>query len=161
MPWFNNTLFVLTADHSTQTHLPEYQTIPSGFAIPMLMYYPGGSNLKGTINTLAQQIDIMPTVLSILNYDKPYFAFGNNLMEKNENYFVVNNLDGNYNFYLKNYVLFNNGDKNTGLYNLKHDRFLRNNLLGRNKALEQEMENKLKAFIQQYNNRMIDNKISY
>lgn len=161
MPWFNNTLFVLTADHSTQTHLPEYQTIPSGFAIPMLMYYPGGSNLKGKINTLAQQIDIMPTVLSILNYDKPYFAFGNNLMEKNENYFVVNNLDGNYNFYLKNYVLFNNGDKNTGLYNLKNDRFLRNNLLGRNKALEQEMENKLKAFIQQYNNRMIDNKISY
>ena len=159
MPWFNNTLFVLTADHSTITHLPEYQNIPGAFAIPMLIYYPGG-HLKAKVDKLAQQIDIMPTVLSILNYDKPYFAFGNDLMTKDDNHFVINNNDGNYNFYLKNYVLFNNEDKSTGLYNLKKDRFMKNNLLNADIPIKQEMETKLKAFIQQYNNRMIADKIS-
>ena len=159
MPWFKNTLFVLTADHATITYLPEYQNIQGGFAIPMLIYYPGG-NLKAKVDKLAQQIDIMPTVLSMLNYNKPYFAFGNNLMAQGNDNFVVNNNDGNYNFYLRDYVLFNNEDKSTGLYNLKKDRFMKNNLLNTEISVKQEMEIKLKAFIQQYNNRMIADKIS-
>lgn len=159
MPWFKNTLFVLTADHATITYLPEYQNIQGGFAIPMLIYYPGG-NLKAKVDKLAQQIDIMPTVLSMLNYNKPYFAFGNNLMAQGNDNFVVNNNDGNYNFYLRDYVLFNNEDKSTGLYNLKKDRFMKNNLLNTEISVKQEMEIKLKAFIQQYNNRMIADKLS-
>lgn len=160
-PWFSNTLFVLTADHATVTHLPEYQNISGAFAIPLLIYYPGG-DLKGEINKLAQQIDIMPTVLSLLNYDKPYFAFGNNLMEPNDENFVVTNNDGNYNFYYKNYVLFNNEDKSTGLYDLKSDPLMKENKinLDSDKASREKIETKLKAFIQQYNNRMIANKLT-
>lgn len=159
LPWFRNTLFVITADHATVSHFPEYQNIQGAFAIPILMYYPGG-NLQERVSKLAQQIDIMPTVLSLLHYDKPYFAFGNDLMAKNQDQFVVNNNDGNYNFYMNDYVLFSDGEKSTGLYNLKQDRLLKKNRLDALPATRQKMEHSLKAFIQQYNNRMIHDKLN-
>jgi phosphoglycerol transferase MdoB-like AlkP superfamily enzyme len=159
LPWFKNTLFVITADHATVSHFPEYQNIQGAFAIPILMYYPGG-NLQERVSKLAQQIDIMPTVLSLLHYDKPYFAFGNDLMAKNQDQFVINNNDGNYNFYMNDYVLFSDGEKSTGLYNLKQDRLLKKNRLNALPATRQKMEHSLKAFIQQYNNRMIHDKLN-
>ena len=159
-PWYKNTLFVLTADHSTVTHFAEYQNIQGAFSIPLIIYYPGG-NLKGDVAKLAQQIDIMPTVLSLLNYDKPFFAFGNNLMNNNDDNFVVTNNDGNYNFYQKDYVLFNNEDKSSGLYDLKKDPTMKHNMIDEaaNQNTRTTIETKLKAFIQQYNNRMIADKL--
>ncbi|HMR20240.1 MAG TPA: LTA synthase family protein, partial [Sphingobacterium sp.] len=59
-PWYDNTLFVICADHSSQSYLPEYQNLANQFAIPVVFYYPGG-NLRGVSDKLVQQIDIMPT----------------------------------------------------------------------------------------------------
>ena len=49
------------------------------FAVPVIFYQPG-STLKGHIDAIAQQIDIMPTVLGYLGYDKPYISFGCDLL---------------------------------------------------------------------------------
>jgi len=43
------------------------------------------------------------------------------------------------------------------LFNYKTDLFLENNLLGRNPDLQLQMEDKLKAIIQSYNSRLVDN----
>jgi phosphoglycerol transferase MdoB-like AlkP superfamily enzyme len=41
-PWFKNTLFVITADHSaTFAHYPRYQTSVGNFSVPILFYAPG------------------------------------------------------------------------------------------------------------------------
>jgi len=37
--------------------------------------------------------------------------------------------------------------------------FLKNNLAGKNDSVQFRMERKVKAIIQQYNNRMVDNKL--
>jgi phosphoglycerol transferase MdoB-like AlkP superfamily enzyme len=160
MPWYNNTLFVLCADHATVSYLPDYQTIQGYYSIPILFYYPGG-NLKGKSNKLIQQIDIMPTVLNYLNYDQPYFAFGFDALNADNHNFVVNNNDGNYNLYEGDYLLVNDGIKSISLYNLKLDRRNTNNLINKAPFIQQQMEQKLKAFIQQYNNRMINNQLTY
>lgn len=158
MPWYKNTLFVICADHATVSYLPDYQTIPGYFSIPILFYYPGG-NLKGKTERLIQQIDVMPTVLNYLNYNKPYFAFGfDAFQDKNKN-FVVNNNDGSFSFYQGDYLLQNDGQKSTALYNLKTDRLTKNNILEKEQEVRKNMEAYLKAFIQQYNNRMINNQL--
>ncbi|MEJ5996130.1 LTA synthase family protein [Pedobacter sp. Du54] len=159
MPWYKNTLFVICADHATVSYLPEYQTLPGYFSIPILFYYPGG-DLKGKTHKLIQQIDIMPTVLNYLNYDKPYFAFGFDAFDNKNNNFVVNNNDGSFSFYEGDYFLQNDGQKSTALYNLKEDRLTKNNIVGKNNSVQRNMENKLKAFIQQYNNRMIKDQLT-
>ena len=160
MPWYNNTLFVLCADHATTSYLPDYQTVPGFFSIPILFYYPGG-DLKGKTDKIIQQIDIMPTVLNYLNYDKPYFAFGFDAFDKNVRNFSVSNNDGNFNFYEGDYLLFLDGIKSIALFNLKEDRQTTKNLIEKAPVVQHEMERKLEAFIQQYNNRMINNQLTY
>lgn len=159
MPWYKNTLFVLCADHATVSYLPEYQTLPGSFSIPILFYYPGG-DLKGKTERLIEQTDIMPTVLNYLNYNKPYFAFGFDAMSTNNNNFVVNNNDGSFSFYQGDYLLINDGLKTKGLFNLKTDRLTKNNLVNQLPAIQLTMEKYLKAFIQQYNNRMIKDQLT-
>jgi mannose/cellobiose epimerase-like protein (N-acyl-D-glucosamine 2-epimerase family) len=48
-------------------------------------------------------------------------------------------------------------NKPVGLYNYKNDLLLENSLLGKEPELEKQMEEKLKAIIQTYNSRLIDN----
>ncbi len=159
MPWYTNTLFVICADHATVSYLPEYQTMPGYFSVPILFYYPGG-DLKGKTDKLIQQTDIMPTVLNYLNYDKPYFAFGFDAFSAKNDNFVVNNNDGSFSLYQGDYLLQNDGQKSTALFNLKTDRLTKNNMLGKEPGVQNDMEKYLKAFIQQYNNRMINNQLT-
>jgi len=73
-PWYKNTLFVLTADHSLPSNdHREYITSTGLFSIPVIFHQPN-SNLVGMDSTLVQQIDIFPTVMGYLKYDAPFFA---------------------------------------------------------------------------------------
>ncbi|MBL7969876.1 MAG: sulfatase-like hydrolase/transferase [Prolixibacteraceae bacterium] len=156
MPWFKNTLFVITADHAVDSDIPEYYTSVNRFAVPMLFYKADGS-LKGVDNGLAQQIDIMPSVLGYLNYPHPYVAFGNNLFDPSAKRFAINYLEESYQFLSGDYVLYMTDDKLNAIYNRTKDPELRNNLLGTiDLAEEQQLQ---KAIIQQFNNRMAENRL--
>lgn len=157
-PWYKNTLFVLCADHATVSYLPEYQIAPNSFAIPVIFYYPGGE-LKGVSDKLVQQIDILPTVLNYLNYPKPYFAFGFDAFERDNNNFVVNNIGGIYNLFQGDYYMTHDGEKATSIYNLREDKFLKKDLLSHN-AVKDSLERTLQAFVQRYNYAMIHNKLT-
>jgi phosphoglycerol transferase MdoB-like AlkP superfamily enzyme len=159
MPWYKNTLFVLVADHATVSYFPEYNTMAGFFSVPILFYYPGG-DLKGKTDKMIQQIDIMPTVLNYLNYDKPYFAFGFDAMNPKKDNFVVNNNDGSFSFYMGDYLMIHDGVKPVGLFNLKLDRLNKNNIINKTPEVQARMDQYLKAFIQQYNNRMIKNQLT-
>ena len=78
--WYENTLFVLTADHTNQVTLPEYATAKGLFEVPIAFYSPrwnqGMLHTQGTVS----QTDIMPSVLAYLGYSKPFFAFGENAL---------------------------------------------------------------------------------
>lgn len=155
--WFKNTLFVICADHATVSHLPEYQTSPNSFAIPIIFYYPGGK-LKGMSDKLVQQIDILPSVLSFLNYPKPYFSFGFDAFAPRQDNFVVNNIGGVYNLFQGDYYMTHDGEKVNSIFNLKQDKFLKKDLITQTN-LKDSLERTLKAFIQRYNYSMIHNKL--
>lgn len=160
MPWYKNTLFVITADHAAAPqHFPEYQSSWGVFSIPILFYAPGDSALKGTEKRVVQQIDIMPSVLSYLHYDKPYFSFGINLFPpSNQEEFAIN-YNGAYQWFDGDHMIQFNGDSTLAMYNYVEDKLLKQDLKEQMPTKRQEMEKKLKAFIQQYNNRMIDNNL--
>lgn len=158
-PWFKNTLFVITADHFSQTHLKEYQNAAGNFAIPILFYRPGNP-MKGIIKTPVQQIDIMPSVLDLLHYDQPYLSFGESIFKNAPNKFCVNYLNGNYQIFHNQYLLQFNGERTTGFYDRENDPELLKNLLNPKNPIQKKMEDMAKAFIQQYNNRLIENKLT-
>jgi phosphoglycerol transferase MdoB-like AlkP superfamily enzyme len=159
MSWFNNTLFVLTADHaSAEIQFQEYNS-PSGyFAVPIIFYEPGSSPLPMK-NEIVQQADILPTVLGNLHFNEPYFSFGRNVFGDEEP-FVFNYLNNTYQAFMGDYFLQFDGTKSIGLYNFKTDKTIGNNLLDSRPEVVGKMELRLKAFIQQYNNRMVDDKLT-
>jgi hypothetical protein len=101
----------------------------------------------------------MPSILGYLHYDKPYFAFGRDVFRESSTPVAFNYRDS-YNLFMNDYLLNYNGEKTVGLYNFKSDKLLSSDLKGTHPEVAGQMESKIKAIIQQYNNRMIDNKLT-
>lgn len=91
-PFFENTLFIITADHSSVGDIEKFKKVPYSFSIPIMFYKPNSPDFKGEYRDVAAHIDIMPTVLGMLGYEKPYFSFGRNLFsdEVKERPFTLN-----------------------------------------------------------------------
>ena len=127
-PWFKNTIFVMTSDHTNMSDHAEYQTDLGGFCSPIIIYDP--SNPVGEVqDKIAQQIDILPTVLGKLGYSKPYFGFGIDVLNTpKEETWAVNYMNGIYQYVKNGYVLQFDGTKSKGLYSLQ-DSLMQHNLL--------------------------------
>ncbi len=159
-PWFKNTLFVITADHtSSEIEFKDSRTAWGYYAVPIIFYKPDNS-LAAYEQTIAQQIDIMPTVLNYLHLDKPYVAFGRDAFNINEEPFAFNYKDNVYQLIEGDYLLQFDGLKSVALYDFKHDTLQVNNLVGEKLDAVGKMEKKIKAVIQQYNTRLIENKMT-
>jgi phosphoglycerol transferase MdoB-like AlkP superfamily enzyme len=158
MPWYRNTLFVITADHTSEAWLPEYKNKVGMYEIPIVFYAPG-YRLPRPDATIADQIDIMPSALGLLGYDKPFVAFGQNVFDSKEGT-AVNYINGVYQLITDSLVLEFDGSNSLSLYNYQSDPLLEQNLLFTHRREANRMEQALKAIIQQYNNRMIDNQLT-
>lgn len=159
MPWFDNTLFVLTADHTSRAHHTYYRNRVGMYAVPII-FYKRNSNLRGESYNISQQIDIYPTVLNYLNYEKDYFAFGQDIFNPETEGFSVNYLNNIYQLLMDEHTLFFDGEKSIAMFNIKKDRLLLNDLISKDKKMKAKMELFLKSFIQTYNSRMIENKLT-
>ncbi len=156
--WYQNTLFVITGDHTCTPYYPEYQTSVGAYTVPIILFQPG-SNLVGVDSTVAQQIDIMPTVLTYLNYNNPYVAFGEDMLHPKKDKFAINYYGNAFQLIMDNWVIQYDLKQVVGLYNLNTDARMKKNLANTNLEIQVRMETKIKAVIQQYNNRMVDNKL--
>ena len=158
-PWFENTIFAITSDHTNMSNHDEYKTDLGGFCSPVIFYDPTGEMGVGMRDAIAQQIDIMPTILGYLGYDQPYLGFGIDLLKTPaEETWAVNYLNGIYQYVKYGHVLQFDGQKTKAVYALD-DRLMKTNLIG--KVPEQaKMELELKAIIQQYMERMTQNRLT-
>jgi phosphoglycerol transferase MdoB-like AlkP superfamily enzyme len=81
--WFEDTLFVIIADHSARsagkTDLPINK-----YHIPLMIHAPRQISAK-KINKLASPIDLAPTLLAMLNMDYTSTFFGKNILITPEN----------------------------------------------------------------------------
>ena len=159
-PWFKNTIFVLTSDHTNLSDHAQYQTDIGGFCSPIIIYDPSGEIEPGMRDGIAQQIDILPTVLSILDYSKPFLSFGCDLMTTPmEETYAVNYLNGIYQYVKYGYVLQFDGKQTKAVYALD-DLLMKHNLKGKVKQ-QTQMEREVKAIIQQYMFRMVNDKLMH
>ena len=160
MPWYKNTLFVITADHaSAQIKYQEYNSAWGYFSIPIFFYKPA-ANWHSLAPEIIQQIDIMPTILGELHYDKPFVAFGRDIFHGHSQPMAFNYLNENFQIFRGNYLLQFDGKQTIGLYDFRNDPFLRDNQFHNLPDTVNQMEIHLKAFIQQYNNRMVDDNLT-
>lgn len=160
MPWYDNTLFVITADHSTVAHYDISRTSVNNFQIPLILYSPGDSALQGVNMELAQQIDIMPTVLSYIGFSKePYIAFGKDLLHEGSDRFAINYTNNSYQMVHDDYVIHFDGENLISAFDIAKDPMLVNNIKDSDAGYSESLT-LMKGIIQQYNNRMIEDRLT-
>jgi phosphoglycerol transferase MdoB-like AlkP superfamily enzyme len=156
--WYKNTLFVLSADHTSSggDHDAD-QTNIGKFRIPILFFDPSNPELVGVNEKNFQQIDIMPSILDYLHINTDMVSFGKSYKSK-EN-FVVYHLQGTYHYIQDDYYVAFTDNKITGLYNWKKDALLKNNLMHIDKPRTQKAEKFIKTYIQSFNERVMNNQL--
>ena len=153
-PWFNNTLFIITADHTNLSAYDFYGQMMHRAAVPILFYTPNG-NLKGKRTDMAQQIDIYPTVLNYMGYNQPFRSWGRSLLSDKETPFVWNYVSNQYMFARGNYIVLFDGKQAIGFYDI-NDKGLTKNLINRRNTEMDRLETECKAYLQDYFYRIMD-----
>lgn len=157
--WYENTLFVITADHTNQVSLPEYATAKGLFEVPIAFYSPQWSQGEVHEQSAVSQTDIMPSVLAYLGYQKPFFAFGKDILtkEKETPWAVCYNHPA-YQLLSNSLLLQFDGQNTYAVYNYQNDPLLQNNIAS--EINYSAMERYLRAYIQQYIYRLTTNQLT-
>ena len=82
-PWFKNTIFIILADHNGgsagKTSLPAWR-----YKIPVIIYGPGIIRPQ-IVSKLSSQIDLMPTLFSLMNWSYESKFYGEDILDANFN----------------------------------------------------------------------------
>ena len=159
MPWYKNTLFIITADHTAISEKSFYQNRVGLFSIPIIFYSPSDSLLHGKNKAIIQQIDILPSVMDYLRYDLPYFAFGKSVFRNSGDGLAISFIDETFQLLQDGYSLILRNNEKNSLFNFTVDSTLLKDLAGIDTIQEKKMELELKSFIQNYNFALIHNEM--
>lgn len=156
-PWFDSTMFVITSDHAnTEHYLPEYSNIWGMYSIPIAFYMP--SRIPALrCKELAQQTDLNLSILSALDINDTVFSFGRNLFDTLSQPSCIAYINQTYQFSDGQYLLQSDGDNTFGVFNIRRDRQLDDNLIDRIQCNDLAMI--MKKIIQEYNHRFINNQL--
>ena len=148
-PWFERTLFVLTADHTSQLYHDEYLNERGLFRVPIAFYMPALLTPRLDSTQVVSQTDIMPSVLALTGCDEPFFAFGEDALTgpKCHNYAVCYQ-HPYFQIISRNGLLLFDGNSVVQTQGALSD------------DEQSDMLRYLKAYIQQYIERMISNRLT-
>jgi uncharacterized sulfatase len=156
-PWFYNTVFVLTADHTFWSTNPFYTNRIGMFRVPLAFYVPGDSLFKGSSNKTCQHLDIGPTLLDILGIQSTMISFGSSLFDSSATRYSIHYINSHYQLIIDDKLLLHDGEKRVALYDLSTDSMLFYDIKDTDVS---GMENFLKAVLQEYSVRIIENRLS-
>ena len=154
--WFKNTLFVLVADHTGISDHPFYTHVAGLASIPVL-FYKADDSLKGRDSMSFSQVDILPSILNYLGYEKKFFAFGESYRDtrRGHDYLFANGSV----FALSDSMVYAfTGPNMREAYNFKRDSATQAQLLGRYPTLDEAQFRDYKAFMQTYHEVLNNNK---
>jgi len=155
MPWYENTLFVITADHTaiTNNHTPYHSTALGTHRIPLLFYKPG-SELTGVRDDFVQHIDIVPSVVDYLNLDITFKSMGKSVFHNYQDRYVYHYYNRLFQIADDTFFIQFDGERVISIYNHREDSLMQDNLLYQGEDTQEGMLEHLKAVIQFYNHAM-------
>ncbi|MCB0396349.1 MAG: LTA synthase family protein, partial [Flavobacteriales bacterium] len=145
--FYRRTLFVITADH-TGTPVSEQAHTPKGaFTVPILYFMPG-QTLPTNFASITQHIDVFPSILDLTVSRKNYFCFGTSVFSADHRNGAISYTQGVYQWITKEQVIQHTLESMTQKGQEQN-------------AVRDENLLDLEAFIQQYNNHLINNTMTY
>ena len=161
-PWYANTLFVLTADHTSQSDQPTYQNPLGAHKTPLLLFRPGRPLPAADVHRITQQADVPASVLDALGFaadQKVLLPFGSSVFgsatpgraffRDGESYYLVHS----------DFVTELTGTNEVRLYPYQTHFIPTQPVANPNPALVQRYGDELRACVQFYVNGLIDNRL--
>ena len=156
--WYQNTIFIITADHTAPPISPKYSTGYNVYKVPMIIFDPS-SDTHIVKNRIMQQADIMPTVVDMLGINEKTLSFGKSVINPANPEYHISYGSSAYQLIKDKYYIRYDGTK-LEVFDRIADPELKNDLAESDAKAYQPQLNFLKAIIQQYNNRMIENRLT-
>ena len=157
-PWYSNTLFIITGDHTSKLETAAYLNSLGQYRVPLLFFHPRGKIAGVDTGRVTQHTDILPSVLDYLQVQpERRLLFGTSIFRQsegraflhiNEQYWLVRGT--------RAFEFAPEGSSRT--FDLAKDPQLRSPL-----PLDSEsgraLEKEAKALVQYFNNGMLDNSL--
>ncbi|MBI5022028.1 MAG: sulfatase-like hydrolase/transferase [Ignavibacteriales bacterium] len=160
MEWYQNTLFVITGDHTPgRTQHQWFQSSIGMFEVPIMFFAPN-NKLKGMNNKLTSHVDIMPSILDYLSYGGDYVSFGRSIFDSSYDGSNLNLVSESYQLLKNDYALLSDGEKVISFEKYSNEKKISQNHLGSDPAVEKKMLENLRASLQIYRNAMIHDRLT-
>lgn len=154
--WYENTVFIILADHTPASTTAFYNQRTQMYQIPIAFYHPGGKIKAEKREGIVKQLDIYPTILALLNIEEKIYSYGESIFKQSKNQ-SFNYLEGVYYYYKNGKMLSFSSNQARNLYDF---RLRSNSMVDSISYLRHEVkhyEKTLKAIIQRYNHDLIRN----
>jgi len=156
MPWYANTLFIITADHTADIERNGQNSDKAiDYWIPMLYFMPERIAPHDE-HRVTQHIDVLPTTLDLIGYDRPFFSFGHSALRKQSPPYAIMSSNGVYNIISAGVQVQFDGEQVLGAASLIPQDKASIDMVPLRAA---EMELHLKAAIQQFNGHLLRNEL--
>ena len=155
-PWYDNTLFVLCADHTPASNSAIYSQRTNMYKIPIVFYHPKKGVKAKKEKIIFQQLDILPTILDLLNINTKFYSYGKSYYLKSDRE-AITYIEGAYYYFTKNHMFSFSNDKARNLYDFVVRKEFTEDSLVFYKKESKVVERRLKSIIQRYNHDLILN----
>lgn len=148
MPWYKNTLFVITGDHIGPPSTIAAHMLDN-YRVPIVFFHPGRKLPQVNRDRIVQHVDIEPSILDFLGIaGAPMLPFGHTIFDAAYDGLALGQKGGNYWISTGNYYLESRLSESNRLFRIDN---LDTPLTDKPEILS-GLENRLKAYVQWFNN---------
>ena len=159
-PWYSNTLFILTADHTHHNYLRSYRNRFGSHKVPLLLFHPGKDFKNIDPNKITQHADIMATIVDYLNVPTDMLLpFGHSVLDSTSSGKALLYSDNIYSLIHHDFITDLHPDGRITLLKYKTHGFTK--LKNQPTAVENKYGRELKAHVQYFQNSLIENNLYY
>lgn len=159
-PWYKNTLFILTADHTQESVNQSYQNDLGRYKIPLVLFHPGKKLPQPKAGKITQQVDIPATIADYLHLPTTkLLPFGNSVLDTSQAGRAILYSEENYILVHSDLVTKLDASDNITYFN-----YQTHNLLPALNTYPEKQKNytqELKALVQYFRNGLVGNDFYY
>ena len=124
--------------------------------MPLIFFHP--PTIKaGVSDRLSQQSDIFPSIIDYLNLNEEVVAFGSSVLDTLSRPYSISYLNNSYQYIEDDYCILFDGEKTNALFLWKEDPAFQNNQMKKYPEKAKQLTKNVKAIIQQYQERVLNN----
>ncbi len=163
-PWYKNTIFIIIGDHGCRDL--KNTIYDSSFILPhitLMIFTPDGSLQPTRIDDkCVSQLDIPATILSLTHYNRPYISLGQNILSSAHPGYALMYIHGEYQVCGNKYTVRLSPDfrQAESVFDTTVDYSMKKPLKVYDRKEVKKMIEWAGAFMQDYTNRLIGNKLS-